>query len=97
MVAGSGAREPAGGQWFDNAVLVEPDAGVFASVLCEMNRERRRLDLMGREAALFAARHYSVEQLAHRYDRFYRRVLGNDPRTEDTIVVDRANDIATYR
>lgn len=79
MVAGSGVREPAGGQWFGNAVLVEPDARAFTSVLCQMQRDPCRLDLMGREAALFAARHYTLELLANNYDRIYASLLVNEP------------------
>jgi len=34
---------------------------------------------MGREAALFAARHYTLELLANNYDRIYASLLVNEP------------------
>jgi hypothetical protein len=50
-----------------------------------------------REAALFAVGHYTLELLARNCDRLYARFLGNDLRTKEMVIVDRANDIATYR
>jgi glycosyltransferase involved in cell wall biosynthesis len=92
MVTGTGVREPSGGEWFDNAVLVEPDAQVFASVLCQMQRDRHRLDLMGRESAVFAASRYNPGQLARNYERLYAGLLGNGMKAEEQAVVAPANE-----
>jgi glycosyltransferase involved in cell wall biosynthesis len=75
MVSGSGVRESSGGQWFSNAVLVEPDARLFASVLCRFQQDDKRLHAMGIAASAFAMSHYNLELLAQNYSRLYAALL----------------------
>jgi glycosyltransferase involved in cell wall biosynthesis len=92
MVTGAGTREPAGGEWFANGVLVEPNARIFASVLCQMQRDRRRLNLMGREAAVFALGRFNLGELARNYERLYAGLLGKGVKAEEPAVVARVNE-----
>lgn len=88
MVTGPGVREESGGEWFANAVLVEPDPRAFASVLARFQVDRSRLNTMGREAARFAVGRYSLELLARNYERIYGPFLGHDVGAEEATVMD---------
>ena len=95
MVSGPGVCEPDGSRWFSNAVLVGSDPKAFASVLCRLHADRRRLSLMGREAAAFSAERYDIDLLARNYERLYARLLGERGAPPgNSAVASRANDMA---
>jgi len=75
MVTGPGVRESAGCQWFSNAVLVDPDARIFASVLCRLQQDGDRLHAMGCAASAFAVDNYNLELLAQNYSKLYAGLL----------------------
>ncbi|RPI12820.1 MAG: glycosyltransferase family 1 protein [Acidobacteriales bacterium] len=77
MVSGETIRCTRGARWHTNGVLVEPDAGVFASVLCHLADNPAEVRDMGQEAARFARAHFDVQVQLSALDALYRELLLN--------------------
>lgn len=75
MTCGEAQCLTPGATWFDNAVLVEPQAEAFARALVEFAHSPGRIIEMGRSARLFASAHYQKEALVSNLDSLYRDLL----------------------
>jgi glycosyltransferase involved in cell wall biosynthesis len=75
MTCGSPRALTPGARWFDNSVLVEPNADAFASALEECSRSPGRVTEMGWAARTLACASYRKEVLASNLDSLYRELL----------------------
>ena len=75
MTCGKARNRSPGAAWFDNGVLVEPQAGAFLYALEEFGRFPERVTEMGQSARAFASARYSKEILIANVDSLYREML----------------------
>lgn len=75
MTCGEPQSLTPGATWFDNGVLVEPQAEAFVGALAEFARSPERIVEMGRAARLFGSAHYRKEALVANLDSLYRELL----------------------
>jgi glycosyltransferase involved in cell wall biosynthesis len=75
MMAGPQLHAGPGCLWYANGVLVEPDAGVFSSVLCELAEQPEQVRRMGEAGAQFVRSHFDVETQMRALDTLYRDLL----------------------
>jgi glycosyltransferase involved in cell wall biosynthesis len=75
MTCGEARSLTPGAAWFDNAVLVEPQAPAFVSALERFARHPERIAEMGRSARTFAASQYQMEALVSNLDSLYKQLV----------------------
>ncbi|MGH9720030.1 MAG: glycosyltransferase [Bryobacteraceae bacterium] len=76
MAPGAGVRDQKGCRWHASAVLADANPAAFAGALCEMAARPELVAQMGREAAQFAARSYTLPALTSSLDHLYSKLLG---------------------
>jgi glycosyltransferase involved in cell wall biosynthesis len=75
MVSGQVQREQGGCQWYDNAVLVEPNATAFSSALCDLVANPSLLVRMGQIASSFSLSRYDVGPMTENHLKLYAELL----------------------
>jgi glycosyltransferase involved in cell wall biosynthesis len=73
--------------WFNNAVLVNPNAEAFRNVIVRIAQDPQCLVDMGEAARAFASRHYRGDELLSNLDIMYRELLETKLRQSHGVTV----------
>jgi glycosyltransferase involved in cell wall biosynthesis len=85
MTSGKAVNLTGGATWFDNGVLVEPNAAAFVRALEQFARYPERITGMGQSARAFASAGYRQEALISNLDSLYRELLARKLPHLDTV------------